>query len=194
MQSFGVMMNDMMILNELINNEALVPLETGDYGKLKVTLIEPENSELPAYKVDIQAMPENAIVIKIDEFPAPKPIFKGDKGECKRADFAIITDKLIVLIELKSGQGKNSDIIQQLKGAQSVIDYFRTIVKNFWNEANFLDMSHYQYRFVSIKSIGLNKKMTFQRENSDIHDLPAQMLKIKAPNHLQFNQLIRSPS
>ena len=116
------------------------------------------------------------------------------QAEFELADFAIITDKLIVLIELKSGQGKNSNIIQQLKGAQPVIDYFRTIVKNFWNEANFLDMSHYQYRFVSIKGVNQNKKTTFQRENSDIHDLPAQMLKIKAPNHLQFNQLIRSPS
>lgn len=152
MQSFGGMMSNLVILNELINDNALVALEIGEYGQLKVVLIEPKNKEFPEYSIDIKGIPKNSLVIKIDAFPAPKPIFKGDKGECKRADFAIITDKLIVLIELKSGQGNNPEIIQQLKGSQSVIDYFRTIVKNFWNEANFLDANQYEYRFVSIKA------------------------------------------
>jgi len=188
---FGVMMSDFVILNALINDNALVALETGEYGKLKVTLVEPKNEEFPEYSVDIKWMPQNAIVIKIDEFPAPKSIFKGDKGECKRADFAIITEKLIILIELKSGTGNNTEIIQQLKGAQSVIDYFRIIVKNFWNESNFLDMDKYEYRFVSIKNIDKNKKTTFQRDAHEIHNFPEKMLKIKAPtkNGLQFRQL-----
>lgn len=194
MQLFGVIMNDFLILNELINNNALVPIETGSYGRLKVTLIEPENREFPEYKVDINGIPKNAIVIKIDEFPTPKPLFKNSKGECKRADFAIITDKLIILIELKSGKGNNSEIIQQLKGAQSVVDYFRSIVQNFWGKSNFLDMTHYKYRFISIKSIGLNKKTTFQRDSRETHSSPERMLKITAPNNLQFQQLTISPS
>ncbi len=92
MQSFGVMMNDLIILNELINEDALVPIETGEYGKLKVTLIEPKDAGFPGYSIDITGIPENTRVIKIDAFPAPKPIFKGNKGECKRADTDLPTD------------------------------------------------------------------------------------------------------
>ncbi len=165
---FGVMMSDSIILNELINDNALVALETEKYGKLKVTLVEPKNEEFPEYSVDIKGIPKNALVIKIDAFPAPNAIFKNSKGECKRADFAIITDELIILIELKSGKGNNLAIIQQLKGAQAVIDYCRVMVKNFWNESNFLDINQYEYRFVSIKCIGLNKKPVFQRESQKI--------------------------
>lgn len=193
MQLFGVMMNDLIILNELINENALVVLEEGCYGKLQVTLVEPKSVGSPGYNINIVGIPKHSIVIKIDEFPAPKPIFKGDKGECKRADFVIITNAYIVFIELKRGTGKNPEIIQQLQGAKCVVDYFRIIATNFWDEPNFLDMTHYKYRFISIKNFALNKKPTYQQDSKEIHDSPRKMLKITAPpSNLQFKQITKT--
>ncbi len=41
--------------------------------------------------VEIRGIPDNTIILKIDRFPDPSAIFKGNNGECKRADYAIIT-------------------------------------------------------------------------------------------------------
>jgi hypothetical protein len=90
-------MSDLKILKELIRDEALVTIEDGLYGKPKVTLIEPKNQCHSEYTVDINNIPKNAIVIKTDTFPAPTPIFNGSKGECKRADFVIIVETMIIL-------------------------------------------------------------------------------------------------
>ncbi len=133
------MMTDLEILKELITDEALVAIEDGLYGNPQVTLTEPG----PEYTVAINNIPEDSIVIKTDTFPAPKHIFNGSKGERKRADFVIIANtdvrQLIIFVELKKGKGVTKEIIQQLKGSQCVVDYFRTIVDVFWEQADFLN-------------------------------------------------------
>lgn len=192
-------MSDLEILKELIREEALVTLEDGLYGKRKVTLIEPKNPCHSEYTVDINNIPTNAIVIKTDTFPAPKPIFKGSKGEYKRADFVIIAEtiiknkpnNLIIFIELKKGKGNSeASIIQQLKGAQCIIAYCRSIGQVFWQQPDFLNPDKYEYRFVSIRNIEINKKVSFEKPKQGLHDSPAQMLKITLTNHLEFKQLV----
>ncbi len=123
----------------------------------------------------------------------PNRFFNGSKGECKRADFIIITDsdskKIILCIEMKSGKGgAQEDVIRQLTGAQCFIAYCREIGKAFWNQKNFL--TGYVYRFVSIRDISISKKPTrLSHATGDTHDSPEKMLKIFSPKYLQFKLL-----
>ncbi|MGK0291165.1 MAG: hypothetical protein ACI86H_002632 [bacterium] len=180
------------ILKEMLQEKAIVPLEDHPYGKStkQVTL-----EEQGQYSVLIKGLPpENQVIVfKTDDYPAPKNIFKGNKGECKRADFVIICDtekiKVILFIELKakSSTSKTSHIIQQLKGSQCVIKYSQEIGKLFW-DSNFLN--DFQYRFVCLREINMAKKQTQACRVSTMQDSPERMLKISNPHHLQFNQLI----
>ncbi|WP_426581615.1 hypothetical protein [Dapis sp. BLCC M229] len=177
----------------MILPEATVRLESTKYQKKIVKFTEYSDN----YTVTIHGMPDDneVIAIKADAFSAPKEIFQGTKGECKRADFVIIADtikkgKFIVFIEMKGGKktSKEKEIIQQLKGAQCFVEYCQAIGKSFWEKRYFLD--DYQYRFVSIKNIKIPKSKTRYESKADIHDTPEKMLKISDPHHIQFNRLI----
>ncbi|GGA39230.1 hypothetical protein [Okeania sp. KiyG1] len=184
--------SDIDILKRMIQPEATVALES-EYQKNIVKLTE----DCDNYTVTIYGMPDDdeVIVIKVDTFSAPKEIFQANRGECKRADFAIIADiiekgKFIVFIEMKGGKktSKEKEIIQQLKGAQCFVEYCQAIGKSFWEKQDFLD--DYKYRFVSIKNIKIPKSKTRYESKANIHDTPENMLKISSPNHIQFNHLI----
>ncbi|MEZ2230579.1 hypothetical protein [Microcoleus sp.] len=191
-------MSDIAILKEMIQESATVPLEEHK-GKKQVILKEPPPAD---YSVTIDGMPDDAqvIVIKADAFPAPSKIFTSSKGQCKRADFAIVadtpTEKIIFCIEMKKKKGKTKNIIQQqLTGAKCFVDYCKEIGKAFWHQQNFLDA--YEYRFVSIGHIPISKGKTRNNRSTEtndrlteIHDRPDRMLKISRPNKLQFNHLI----
>ncbi len=185
------------ILKEMLKETALVPLEDHPYGKKnskQVTL-----SEQGFYSVSIKGLPaeDQVIVFKTDDYPAPSHIFKGNKGECKRADFVIICDteaiKIILFIELKakSNTSPAKHIIQQLKGAQCVVKYSQEIGKLFWDPL-FLD--GFQYRFVCLTDINQDKRQTQACKALTLHDTPEEMLKINSPRHLQFRQLIGKTS
>lgn len=79
---------DLNILDEMIQDTAKVKL-TETYDKKQVILKE----EKANYEVQIIGIPDNTIVIKADIFEPPKAIFQNTKGECKRADFIIISDE-----------------------------------------------------------------------------------------------------
>lgn len=184
-------MHDIALLKEMMKNAATVPLEDDPYGKKWVTLIEPHH---PKCSVTIYGMPDNAIVIRADVFPALKMVFANLKNECKRADFVIVADtgkqKVILCIEMKVKvtTSLESEIIQQLKGAQCFVAYCQAIGKVFWEQRNFLDT--YDYRFVTIRNINIPKKQTSIQPIDMIHDRPERMLKINSPHHLQFNHLV----
>ena len=195
------MLSDIDILKEMINKQATVQLKEQQDGtrlKYSVTLTEPQHS----YSVTIDRMPKDDKVIVIDVdtyFPAPKKIFTGSKGECKRADFVIVTntgtEKIILCLEIKKRTDSKSTIIKQLTGAQCFVAYCKEIGKAFWNKHNFLDA--YQYRFVSIGHISISKKKT-QSESSinnnpdskEIHDCPNRMRIISYSGSLLFDRLI----
>ena len=184
-------MSDIAVLKAMIQERATVPLEINQYGKNKVTLVEPHPAN---YSITINDMPKDdeVIMIKADIFGPPDEIFKGNKGECKRADFVIVAasgdKKFILCIEMKAGKGGGeSEISQQLKGAKCFVVYCQEIGRLFWNNRDFL--KGYEYRFVSIKNISIAKKPT-RIKKVPIHDEPDNMLKISSPNYLEFNHLV----
>ena len=177
-------MSDMKILSELILESALVPHEN-EYGKPVIKLQEKGVNGSVSF---IRNIPSDAIIIKADEFPAPKTFFKGNKGECKRADFIIISEekKVILYVELKAGAKDASHIVKQLKGASCVISYCKEIGKQFWSEARFLD--GYAHRYVGMVNLSVSKKPS-RHKSSPLHDSPEKFLKISSPHNLQFNHL-----
>lgn len=177
-------MPDLGILAQMINQTAVIPLDEAG----KVTLIEPSK---PESFVTICGLPEDTIVIKVDEFRSPESIFAGLRGECKRADFIVIAnaddDRVIVYIEMKATKGHLNEIIQQLKGAQCFVSYCSQVGKSFWAERRFLD--EYRHRFVSIGHTSIPKHPTRYTQPLGVHDCPENLLKIDWPHILQFNRL-----
>ena len=193
------MMDDVDILRELINDEALALIESSN-NKNVITLKEISNSPQSQYTVKIHGAPDDIIAIKADRFPPPGEIFKGEKGECKRADYVIVarTDKRnwIIYIEMKGGKyGLHNEIVQQLKGAKCLVSYCRAIGQAFWDQRNFLKENDYEQRFISIKNIRLGKKPTRMGKGSARHDKPEDMLTLNGTNggRLQFNELTGNP-
>jgi hypothetical protein len=181
-------MTDIELLDQMVKDEAKVALEDRN-GKQYVVLIEPQ---YPSGSVTIAGMPDNAIVIKADSFKAPDSIFKGEKGECKRADFVIVADsgqkKVILCIEMKYRKGKPPEIVQQLRGTRCLLSYCQEIGKVFWDKKDFL--KGYVYRFISIGNLSIAKQKTRIDRQPAIHDRPELMMKIDWPNsRIEFNLL-----
>lgn len=183
-------MDDFGVLRELLRDDAVVRAQRGAYGKPEIVLSEPQTEGFEGYEVRITKVPEEAIALKVDKFPAPEHIFKGSQGECKRADFLIIIDGVMVFIELqKSNDKSEKEIICQFKGAQCFVDYCRGIGEKFWNKNGFLGATGYVQYFVSINHINVDKRPTRSKRKPNIK--PEDMLKISSPgeNGLQFRSL-----
>lgn len=182
-----MIMPDMDILDQMIKKSARVPL-SAYYSRMRVKLVEPQHHQS---STNIYGVPDNAIVIKVDTFSSPDAVFTGSHGECKRADYVIVSDadgkKVIICIEMKATKGSGKEIIKQLKGAQCFIFYCREIGKTFWNEQDFL--KDYRHCFVSIGHTSIPKRKTRITRQPGRHDRPDKMLKVDWPHHLQFNQL-----
>jgi len=178
-------MTDMEILSQMIKETARVELQE-EYGKALVTLYEPQASDSSA---TIRNLPSDALVIKVDAFRSPDDIFNGSNGECKRADYVIISleKKCILYIELKRTKDNWEQIVKQLIGAECFVKYCQEIGKSFWNENSFLH--GYEYRFISIGHTSIAKRKTRITRNSAIHDSPDKAMKVDWPNYLQFNHL-----
>ena len=189
---------DLNILRELIKDEALVTVEKDEYGKNFLELREREEGG-SGYEIKVHNLPGDTIAIKSDMFPPPGKIFRGNRGECKRADFVIIAKdgrkNWIIYIEMKHGEGGSEKrIIQQLQGSKCFIDYCRAIGRTFWREPRFLKERDYQQRYVSVKNIGVNKRPSRKTRKPSLHDCPENMLKISAPNskRIWFKKLVES--
>jgi len=185
------LVNDITILQEMLNTGAQVPLQQTE-EKCSVTLKDKQAKT----SVEITDLPRDSIVIRAEAFKPPT-VFKGSKGERRRADFVIVsntaTEKWIICIETQAGTGKDpEDVEQQLRGAQCFIGYCKCIGKSFWQSERFLE--DYQYRFVSISGININKQSTrfYQPRNVSrkiAHDSPDAFLEILARQSLYFTEL-----
>lgn len=179
------MMDDFEILHALFREEALASIESNRI------ILEEQNNH--SYKLEISRIPDDIIAFKADMFPDPRGIFQNGRHECRRADYVIIARSnergWIVYVELKkSGTGGRSNIIHQLRGAKCLVAYCRAIVREFWEETQFLN--RYDERFVSVR-IGTNERSTRDR-HTRVHDAPEYMLKLPTPEGtpLQFNKLL----
>ena len=179
------MMNDMQILTQLIKNSAVLE-KTENYNKYSITLREKKTEDSA---VTINNLPGDALVLKVDTVHAHNEIFQCTKGECRRADYVIISEeqKSIIYIELKRTKGEWKQIVQQLQGAQCFVQYMQNLGKAFWREKNFLD--HYKSRFVSIGHTNIAKRPTRIEKKSKTHDSPEKAIKIDWPHHIIFAKL-----
>ena len=183
---------DLDILNDMIMDSAKVNIEhnSSDPNKSSVTLNEPQS---PTSEVTIYGLPHNAIVIKVDTFKSPDTILTETRGQRKRSDYIIVTDKKgkknILHIEIKTTKGSEKDIIKQLKGSVCFVGYCKEIAKEFWYEKDFL--SEFESRFVSItRTCSINKKQTRLNKKYNPNDTPERMMTLKYPHKQQFNHLV----
>lgn len=187
------MTSDLDVLRELIHEDALVRLEGPDHGRGVAALEEADDPD--RYSIRIKGVPNDAVVIKTDAFPAPKSIFKCGRGECKRADYVIVASSgkksYVVYVEMKKGKANPRDIVDQLKGSECFVSYCRAIVCRFWSRPDFLGPC--ESRFVSITKIGISKSRTRKRRRAGRHDAPESMLKIddiRDGGEVHFSKLI----
>ena len=195
---------DHKILSELISNNVEIPLISLPNSSNEVTLT--ENIDNTSYCIKIKGLPKETFILKADEFPALLNFFKGLQGECKRADYIILTNiknkKIVILLELKSGNPDNKDIITQLKGAFCLYKYLQKIGQVFWGYTNFL--IDYEIKFAVIKEIPQKIKLKkqsskFKRgnlvsqiplDNSNTPDIPKYFLSLKHQQEIYFRTLL----
>ncbi len=187
-------MTDMEILSEIFREAALVPV-CEENKKQVVELI--ERAKLPGgkeqeYRVKIQNLPSDALAIDLDRNFHVDCIFSGTKGECRRADYIIVSEaeKCIVYIEMKYGTDKLKGIVEQLSGAQCFMKYCQEIARVFWKAGgNFL--YGYKSRFISFKHCGsINKKPGKDTPKRGRHDIPGNPLVLSYTPKIQFPVLV----
>ncbi|ETR66270.1 MAG: hypothetical protein OMM_05730 [Candidatus Magnetoglobus multicellularis str. Araruama] len=181
-------MTDIEILDQMISDKAKVPMGVHN-NKQSVTLIE---DKVPDSRIEISGIPLNAIIIKIDSFPSPDFLFAGSKGECKRADYAIISEsgnkKRILYIEMKRSKHLEKDIILQFKGAECVLAYCIKIADKFFHAQQLL--KDYKPRFVTFYHTSIRKRKTRLTRKDLKHNSPEKMMKVQWPKRMQYNHLV----
>ena len=186
------LVNDIQILQEMLNPDAQVPLQSGQ-GRPSVQLTDLQSH----MTVEIKGIPLASIVVRAESFEEPLTVFNGTKGERKRADFVIVSNdererKWVICIETQEMDSKlASHVTQQLKGAYCFINYCKCIGKSFWASDEFLD--GYQYRFVSIVDINFNRSRRQTQpfySTGELHNSPDEFLKISRSPTIYFRRLI----
>lgn len=193
-------MSDLATLHELISNMAQAQVQEQN-GRKGMILEERGDEGQAGYTVYLRNVPDDVIAIKADQFPSPNKIFSNRRGECKRADYILVaqtkTTNWIVYIELKAGpSGPCKEIVQQLKGAECLLAYFRAVGRKFWPNPRFLHEEHYKQRFVVINKIKKKpknpKRPTRPKSPSKVHDTPENSRTISSPRDrgLSFSALV----
>jgi hypothetical protein len=187
--------NDIEILQEMLISQAQVPLQQVQ-DRISVELTDTQAKTT----VVIKELPQDSIVIKTDVFELRRAFFSGSKDERRRADYVIVshedTKKWIICIETKKGQIKQDRVIAQLRGAQCVMDYCKSIGKEFWTAKGFLE--GYEYRFVGIAHINVPKQPAqFSpdiQSQGELHNRPDVFLQVSGSSDLSFHNLIDEAS
>lgn len=158
-----------------------------DFKKVRLT----ESQATDSY-IEIHKIPQDAFVIDLDRAFNNQHLFQGSRGECKRADYLIISESAerILFIEMKRSSAKAKHIVEQLRGALCAFEYCQIIAREFFEEAEFLN--HYPRRFISIRHTGGEKRKTEIERTAAIgayHCTPDQHLKVSWANSIQFKKL-----
>lgn len=175
------------ILNQMIQDNAKVaPIE--EYARKKVVLLEPQ---CPDSIVTIRGIPDDSITIKIDSFSAPDNLLSGRNGECKRADYAIISNDKgrgrILVIEMKKTNAQHNHLVEQFKGAKCAIEYCKEVAKEFYNCSDLL--KNYSFRYISFCRTNIRKRKTRIHATEERCDKPHLFWKIDFPNDIEFKHL-----
>lgn len=189
-------MSDLITLQELISKMAQAQVREQN-GRKGMILEERRVGQQAGYTVYLREVPDDTIAIKADQFPPPTGIFGNSRGECKRADYVLVaqteTINWIVYIEMKAGRsGSREEVVQQLKGAECLLAYFRAVGRKFWPNPTFLHEARYRQRFVVINKVKGEKRPTRLEPPSKVHDRPENMLTFSSPpaKGLLFSALV----
>lgn len=143
----------------------------------------------------ISQIPEDAVIIKCDEFEAPKRIFKGENGECKRCDYIFLfpyqSNKYALFIEMKRGNPTDRNaIIQQLNGGRCFLDYCGSMLKHFYKIKKPLE--DYEFRYVCFTKTQIDKRPTKQQKSKtrSSHKIPEKFLKISSTRRVSLGKLL----
>lgn len=169
----------------MFNQDATLALENS-YSKKIVVLLEPQTTDS---KIIIRCVPPDTVVINLDNSFSNQKLFQGNSGECKRADFLIISEekKCVLFIEMKKTSKGKGHIIKQLKGSLCAFEYCQAIAREFFQKNSFLD--GYKKRFISINHTGMANRKTQIDKDSPQHDTPEKLLKVSWADTIEFNKL-----
>ena len=179
--------------------ELQIPINTG----VRTVIIREASVNTNLTSVYIRDIPADSFVIKIQvnhNFRNQFLNIHNNRGINKSCDGILIAIndgvKYCIFCELKSVSYKPRDYEYQLINAKLIIDYFKTLLRNFYNDA-LLENLNFRYILVyrdRIPKAGIrsNNPMTFSDEHM-IH-FAERIKKIKvnsiAVNNIHFNQLI----
>lgn len=181
-------MSNTLVLTKMLHSCSLIKLEDNYNGK-KVKLV--ENKTTNSF-IEIHCVPPDTFVLDLDSAFNTEKLFNGKSGECKRADYILISEsaKRILFIEMKRSSSQANDIALQLRGALCAFEYFQIVAREFFQENHFLN--HYQKRFIAILHTHGRKSQTAVSrsiENGIQHSNPDNFLKISGRQFIQFRQL-----
>ena len=99
----------------------------------------------------------------------------------------------MICIEIKKGNIQQSEVTAQLRGARCIMDYCKSIGKEFWAAKGFL--SDYEYRFVGIARLSIQSQPTRTytpdiQSQGELHSRPDVFLQIFGSSDLLFHNLI----
>ena len=181
------MIEAIQVLSELLEPNAVIRPHMSIHGKCELELCEPDEVDCV---VLIRDVPPDALALKADLFPQPRGVFKGSKGECKRADYIVISEEkqTIIFVELKLSGAQHNHVTQQLKGAHCLLHYCQEIVFRFWGVPSFL--CGCSKRYVHIVRSSLHKRPTRPSKSRPAkHDTPESHMRIANSSYISFNVL-----
>ncbi|ATF74371.1 hypothetical protein [Pasteurella multocida] len=164
--------------------------------KDKVKIIENGQEVVREYTVVLSGVPNNSILIKLDEnkFDVSGIFSSSIEGICKKADYILIDNEnhKVNFIELKLGSSFTAnEITQQLIGAECIFKYIGYLIVNYckkknWN--NSLPFSHYCYNYVAICNIKISRKISYHKANK--RTSPRNFLRIDYAQKIPYKRLI----
>ena len=190
-------MTDTEILQDILNPAIFVVHESDNTSYKHVRLCE---SKAQDSIVTIKQLPEDILIIRIDEFQFTRKldkastrltneeyarqcsVFRGNHDENCTADYIIISpsEKNIIFAEMKSSKSKENHIIKQLHGAQCFLECMKLYVGHFISdEKQFL--CNYSNGFVRFmytnskyyaKDSSRRTRTTCAKMNDVTHDTP----------------------
>lgn len=181
-------MSSSAILASMLHSCSLLDLEEDISGKKKVRLVEKQCTDSV---IEILHLPSDTFVLDLDKAFNTERLFHGKSGECKRADYLLISESAerVLFIEMKRSGSQANEIALQLRGALCAFEYCQIIAREFFQEREFLN--HYQKRFIAILHTTGRKSQTAVSRNieSGSHCTPNNFLRISGRQTLQFRQL-----
>lgn len=163
------------ILCELIVDSAMISI-VEENGHYICHLTEPKSD----YKLTLRHLPKDALIINCDKFPnTGKVFFRGDNMECKRADYALISESanIIMFFELKRSRstGSTRECVAQLKGAECVMDYCRIIAASFFGSPDIFYGLRRRYYIVHYKTPTKRTFESQQKEGGHTPEVPRKI-------------------